>query len=138
MKKQAFLQLTLAVGLFAMCFMFQPSHAINHLSTDKDSLTTTENDTIWNVIVYVEFGVDSNGHIHDVAAESQFECMRCDSSLINDLKQEAVETVRAMPHWDNYQHKDIKYEIPVHMVRTHPHHTHRVHRHKDSVRVDID
>lgn len=99
---------------------------------------STESDTIWNVVIYIEFGVDSNGHIHDVAAEQPFDCFKCDSSMINDLKQEAIETVEAMPRWDNYQHKDIKYEIPIHMVRTHPHHTHKVHHNQDSIRIDQD
>ncbi len=136
MKKNTYLQIVLAFGLLVSCFSFTPKTNTSTSLFSKDSTEVQENDTVWNVVVYVEFGVDTNGHIHDVKAEDQFECMRCDSTMINDLKKEAVATVEAMPHWDNFQHKDIKYEIPVHMVRTHPHPQHKTHHHQDSIRVN--
>lgn len=138
MKANTFIQIVIVFSFLAICFSFTPETSSSVTAITKDSTEVNKNDTIWNVVVYVEFGVDTNGHIHDVKAENQFECIRCDSTMINDLKNEAVATVEAMPHWDNYQHKDIKYEIPVHMVRTHPHPEHKVHHHQDSIRLDND
>lgn len=123
MKNKLFAQVILFFCFLVACFSFTPyskPSVSNHLI---DSTNAQKKDTVWNVIVHVEFGVDSNGKILDVVAEELFECFQCDSTIINDLKNQAVATVKAMSSWSNRQGKYIRYKIPVSMVRTKRYHT---------------
>lgn len=116
-----------------------PPPATNNELHEGDSIYVADpEDTLWNVVIYVEFAVDANGTIHDVLAEKKFECMKCDSSMIDTLKAQAVSTVEKIGVWENLQHKDIRYEYPIHMIKLHKDVHHEVYHHEDSLKKDID
>ena len=140
--KQLFITTALFCGIFLMSFttfVIPPPDSTSVDLKDGDSIYFSDpEDTLWNVVVYVEFSVDSNGLIHDVLAERPFECMKCDTILIDSLKAQAVQTVKDIKVWENLQHKDIKYEYPVHMLKLHKDVHHDVYHHPDSLKSDLD
>ena len=138
--KQLIVTSLLFLGIFLMSFttlVIPPEDSTSVGLKDGDSIYYSDpDDTLWNVVVYVEFSVDSNGLIHDVLAEKPFDCLKCDSILIDSLKEQAVQTVKDIKTWNNLQHKDIKYEYPVHMLKLHKDVHHDVYHHPDSLKSD--
>lgn len=138
--KQLFLTLGLFTIIFASSFTENtPPPADTTNLQDGDSIYVEDpEDTLWNVIVHVEFSVDSNGTIHDVMAEDHYECIKCDSTIMDSLKTQAIKTVEKIGVWENLQHKDIRYEYPVHMIKMHKDIHHDVYHHSDSLKKNLD
>lgn len=130
--------LTLITISFGISSFVTPPNNTQELH-DGDSIYVADpEDTLWNVVIYVEFAVDANGTIHDVVAEKPFECIKCDSTMIDSLKVQAVNTVEKIGVWENLQHKDIKYEYPIHMIKLHKDVHHEIYHHEDSLKKNID